>query len=40
VALQVNDFLLVGVTVFVIALLASWLPAYKASRTPFELRAE
>ena len=40
VALRVNDFLLVGVTVFVIALLASWLPAYKASRTPFELRAE
>ncbi|MFM8806476.1 MAG: FtsX-like permease family protein [Sphingomonadales bacterium] len=40
VALQGNDFLLVGITVLVIATLASWLPAYKASRTPFELRAE
>jgi lipoprotein-releasing system permease protein len=40
VALRANDFLLVGATVLVIAILASWLPAYKASRTPFELRAE
>lgn len=40
VALRVTDFLLVGGTVLLIALLASWLPAYKASRTPFSLRAE
>ena len=40
VALRLNDFLLVGATVLLIALLASWLPAYKASRTPFALRAE
>jgi len=40
VALRATDFLLVGATVLLIAILASWLPAYKASRTPFELRAE
>lgn len=33
-----QDFLLVALTVFTIGLLASWLPAYKASREPFELR--
>lgn len=40
VALRATDFLLVGATVLLIATLASWLPAYKASRTPFALRAE
>lgn len=40
VALRASDFLLVGITVVLIALLASWLPAYKASRTPFQLRTE
>jgi lipoprotein-releasing system permease protein len=40
VALRASDFLLVGATVLVIATLASWLPAYKASRTPFQLRTE
>lgn len=39
VALQWVDFVLVGITVFIIALIASWLPAYKASRTAFNLRA-
>ncbi len=40
VALRAGDFMLVGATVFCIAMVASWLPAYKASLTPFELRAE
>jgi lipoprotein-releasing system permease protein len=40
VALRAVDFLLVGATVLVIALLASWLPAYNASRTAFQLRTE
>jgi len=39
VALQWVDFVLVGITVLIIALIASWLPAYKASRTAFNLRA-
>ena len=33
-----QDFLLVTVTVFGIGMLASWFPAYRASREPFELR--
>jgi len=33
-----QDFLLVTVTVFAIGLLASWFPAYRASKEPFELR--
>jgi lipoprotein-releasing system permease protein len=33
-----QDFLLVTATVFAIGLLASWFPAYRASREPFELR--
>ena len=32
------DFLLVACTVMTIGLLASWFPAYRASRQPFELR--
>jgi lipoprotein-releasing system permease protein len=35
-----GDFLLVGFTVLVIALLASWIPARKAARQQFLLRAE
>lgn len=34
------DFLLVGVTVLVIAVLASWLPARKAARQELSLRSE
>ena len=33
-----QDFLLVTITVFAIGLLASWFPAYRASKEPFELR--
>lgn len=40
VKLRLTDFLLVGVTVFVIALLASWIPSRKAARQQFSLRAE
>jgi len=40
VKLRLNDFLLVGATVFVIALLASWVPARKAARQEFSLRSE
>ena len=40
VKLQLSDFLLVGVTVFIIALLASWIPARKAAANEFLLRSE
>ncbi|HEX5653741.1 MAG TPA: FtsX-like permease family protein [Chitinophagaceae bacterium] len=40
VKLRVIDFLLVGITVFVIALLASWIPSQKAAGQEFSLRAE
>lgn len=40
VKLRLMDFLLVGGTVFVIALLASWIPARKAARQEFSLRSE
>lgn len=40
VKLRVNDFLLVGVTVFIIALIASWIPARKAAMQEFSLRSE
>jgi lipoprotein-releasing system permease protein len=40
VKLRVIDFLLVGLTVFVIALLASWIPSQKAAGQEFSLRAE
>ena len=40
VKLQVEDFLLVGITVFLITFLAAWLPARKASTTEFSLRSE
>jgi ABC-type lipoprotein release transport system permease subunit len=38
VRLVFRDFLLVSATVVTIGLLASWFPALKASRQPFELR--
>jgi lipoprotein-releasing system permease protein len=40
VELKLMDFLLVGATVFVIAILASWLPARKAAKQEFSLRSE
>lgn len=40
VKLRLADFLLVGVTVFVIALLASWVPSGKAAAQEFSLRSE
>jgi lipoprotein-releasing system permease protein len=40
VKLRAADFLLVSATVFVIALLASWIPARKASLNEFSLRSE
>ncbi|MFT3903137.1 MAG: FtsX-like permease family protein [Niabella sp.] len=40
VTLRVTDFILVGVTVLVIAFVASYVPARKASRQDFSLRSE
>jgi len=40
ISLHLSDFILVAVTVFVIAVLASWIPARKASKQDFSLRAE
>ncbi|GAB3016230.1 FtsX-like permease family protein [Niabella terrae] len=40
VSLRLSDFLLVGGTVTIIAFLASWIPAMKASRQSFSLRSE
>ena len=40
VKLQWPDFVLVAITVLIIALLASWIPARKAARQEFSLRAE
>lgn len=40
VKLRVWDFLLIGGTVYVIALIASWIPARKAAGQPFSLRNE
>ncbi|MCC7401145.1 MAG: ABC transporter permease [Chitinophagaceae bacterium] len=40
VKLRLMDFLLVGATVFVIALIASWIPARKAALQEFSLRSE
>jgi len=40
VTLKLRDFLLVAVTVSVIAFIASWTPARKASRKEFSLKAE
>jgi lipoprotein-releasing system permease protein len=33
-----GDFILVGTTIFIVVLLASWLPARKAALQPFELK--
>jgi lipoprotein-releasing system permease protein len=38
--LKAGDFILVSITVFVIALLASWIPARKAALNEFSLRSE
>ncbi len=40
VQLQLVDFLLVGVTIFVIAILASWIPSKKAANQSFTLRTD
>ena len=40
VKLRLMDFVLVGTTVFVIALIASWLPSRKAAAQEFSLRSE
>jgi lipoprotein-releasing system permease protein len=40
VRLRLPDFLLVGATVFVIALIASWLPSRRAAAQEFSLRSE
>ena len=40
VQLKLTDFLLVGITVSIIALLASWIPATKAAKQEFSLRSE
>ena len=40
VRLRLRDFLLVGTTILVIALLASWLPSRKAAQNEFSLRSE
>lgn len=40
VKLRVIDFLLVGATVLIIALIASWLPSRKAANQHFSLRSE
>jgi lipoprotein-releasing system permease protein len=34
-----GDFLLVFATILVVALMASWIPARKAARTPIELKS-
>jgi ABC-type multidrug transport system fused ATPase/permease subunit len=40
VKLQAADFLLVGITVFLITFFAAWLPARKAAGSEFSLRSE
>jgi lipoprotein-releasing system permease protein len=40
VKLRVMDFLLVGATVFVIAIIASWMPSRRAAAQEFSLRSE
>ena len=40
VKLNMMDFLLVGATVFVVALMASWMPSRKAAAQEFSLRSE
>jgi lipoprotein-releasing system permease protein len=38
VQLLLTDFILIAGTAIIIAFIASWFPAYKAARQPFELR--
>ncbi|MEY3376990.1 MAG: hypothetical protein RL463_1300, partial [Bacteroidota bacterium] len=38
VKLSVSDFLLVGLTVFTIGIIASWIPSRKASAEKLDLR--
>jgi lipoprotein-releasing system permease protein len=40
VSMHYTDFLLVWITILIIALLASWYPSLKASRQPVDLKAE
>jgi lipoprotein-releasing system permease protein len=40
VKLKLPDFLLVGITVFIISIIASWIPARKAATREFSLRSE
>ena len=40
VQLKLRDFLLVGATVFVITMIAAWIPARKAGIKEFSLRSE
>jgi lipoprotein-releasing system permease protein len=40
VKIQLADFMLVGITVFVIAFIASWIPARKAINSDYSLRSE
>ncbi|MBM3416956.1 MAG: ABC transporter permease [Bacteroidetes bacterium] len=40
VTLRLMDFVLIGATVFLIAFIASWIPAGKAARQEFSLRTE
>jgi lipoprotein-releasing system permease protein len=40
VKLHIGDFILVSVTILVIALIASWIPARKAALQQFQLREE
>jgi lipoprotein-releasing system permease protein len=40
VKLSLADFLLVGITIFIIAIIASWIPARKAALNEFSLRSE
>jgi lipoprotein-releasing system permease protein len=40
VSLKIGDFFLVGATVLIIALLASWIPSHKAALNEFSLRSE
>ncbi|WP_225974775.1 FtsX-like permease family protein [Arachidicoccus ginsenosidivorans] len=39
VKMHILDFLLVGVTVFIVALLAAWVPARKAATKHFSLKS-
>lgn len=39
VSLDVFDFILVGITIFFVAIMASWVPARKAASQPFSLKS-